>query len=257
LTDGGKAAVNVNAKPEGPATGDRLERWNELRRGKRVLPSLLSADFANLDHEIERMTSAGARALHLDVMDGHFVPNITFGPAVVAAIRRHTDMWLDAHLMVTDPEAYLDAFAGAGADSITIHVETAADLPRCREKADRLGVRLGLAIRPDRGVEEALDRSGDLFDLILVMTVMPGFGGQAYVPGSGERIEKAAAFATSSSRRPVVEVDGGIAPGTAADAARAGAEWFVVGNAIFRNSLPEIAFRTLQSEVEEARRPRQ
>ncbi len=150
-----------------------------------MLPSLLSADFANLEHEIERMAAAGARALHLDVMDGHFVPNITFGPPVVAAIRRHTDLWLDAHLMVTDPEAYLEAFAGAGADSITIHVETAADLPRCREEADRLGVRLGLAIRPDRGVEEALDRSGDLFDLILVMTVMPGFGGQAYVPGFG------------------------------------------------------------------------
>ena len=235
------------------AGGNTRARWENLRRGTHVLPSLLSADFASLGSEIAKMSSAGAKILHLDVMDGHFVPNITFGPPVVAAIRGHTDLWLDAHLMVANPAAFLEPFARAGADSITIHAEAAADLSLCRDEADRLGVRLGIAIRPDSRVGETLAKRGELFDLILVMTVMPGFGGQAYLPGSRERIEEAAAFASISPRRPVVEVDGGIRPGTAAEAASAGADWLVAGNAIFRNSLPDETFRALQSEVETAR----
>jgi ribulose-phosphate 3-epimerase len=231
---------------------DRVAVWEELKRGIQVLPSLLSADFARIDDEIATMAEAGAKTLHLDVMDGHFVPNITFGPQFVAAVRRHTDLWLDAHLMVTDPEAFLEPFAKAGADSITIHAETAADLRRCREEADRLGIRLGIAIRPDRPVVETLERDGALFDIILIMTVMPGFGGQAYISGSRERIETAAAYAARSPRRPVLEVDGGIRPGTAGEAARAGARWFVAGNAIFANPFPKEAFRALQAEVETA-----
>lgn len=228
-------------------------RWEALKRGSHVLPSLLSADFTNLGFEIERMTAAGAQILHLDVMDGHFVPNITFGPPVVAAIRSHTDLWLDAHLMVADPAAFLEPFARAGADSVTIHTEVAPDLVACRAEADRCGVRLGIAIRPDSTVGGTLAKQGDLFDLILVMTVMPGFGGQAYLPGSRDRIREAAALAALFPRRPVVEVDGGIRPGTAAEAAGAGAGWLVAGSAIFRNSLPDDAFRELQAEVERSR----
>jgi ribulose-phosphate 3-epimerase len=231
---------------------NRDARWERLKGAVHILPSLLSADFVRLDGEIATMTSAGAEVLHLDVMDGHFVPNITFGPPVVSAIRRSTNLWLDAHLMVTDPRAFLEPFATAGADSITIHAETGADLPRCREEADRLGVRLGIAIRPDTPVCETLERMGGLFDLILVMTVMPGFGGQAYIPGSRERIEEAADYGGRSPRRPVVEVDGGIRPGTAEDAARAGARWLVAGNAIFRNPSPDGAFRALQKAAESA-----
>jgi ribulose-phosphate 3-epimerase len=229
--------------PDVTETQDRQARWSGLRGEISVLPSLLSADFARLAEEISTMTTAGARILHLDVMDGHFVPNITFGPPVVAAIRRHTDLWLDAHLMIADPASFIEPFAKAGADSITIHAETGRSILKCREIADRCGVPLGIALRPGTRLDEILASIGEHFDLILIMTVEPGFGGQSYLPGSSERIRAAARFARSSPRRPVLEVDGGVRPGIAGEAVQAGAQWLVAGNAIFRNPLPIDAFR--------------
>ncbi len=228
-------------------------RWRETREGKRIAPSILSADFTRLADEVVRMERAGARLLHLDVMDGRFVPNITFGPPLVASLRGITELWLDAHLMIEDPLRYLPDFAKAGAESITVHVETGVSAVKLRDEADRLGVRLGLAIRPDTPMEATLDAIGEWFDLILVMSVMPGFGGQGYMPGSSERIAAAAQRARSFPRRPVIEVDGGIRSGTAGEASAAGADWLVAGHAIFRAPDPETAFRALQQEVLEPR----
>ena len=228
--------------------------WKDLAGRTLVAPSLLSANFSRLADEIALMGRAGARVLHLDVMDGHFVPNITFGPPLVSAVRGETDLWLDAHLMVSDPASFLEPFARAGADSITVHIEAGVDPHALRAQADRLGVKLGLAIRPDTPVVETLERLGPLFDLILIMTVMPGFGGQAYMPGSDERLAAAARYCSSAPRRPVLEVDGGIRPGTAESAARSGARWLVAGNAIFRESDPVSAFRDLESAARAARK---
>jgi ribulose-phosphate 3-epimerase len=233
--------------------GDREAMWDALRGELLVAPSLLSANFARLAEDIAAMERAGARVLHLDVMDGHFVPNITFGPPLVSAVRKETGLWLDAHLMVEDPARFLEPFARAGADSITVHVETKSDPEELRIEADRLGVKLGLAIRPDSPVEETLDRWGATFDLILIMTVMPGFGGQAYMPGSEERLVAAARYAAAAPRKPVLEVDGGIRPGTAEAAARAGALWLVAGNALFRAEDPGTAFESLQIAARTAR----
>jgi ribulose-phosphate 3-epimerase len=223
----------------------RAALWARLREESLVAPSLLSADFASLASEIKSMEDAGAKVLHLDVMDGHFVPNITFGPPVVASIRRTTDLWLDAHLMVRDPLAFLEPFARAGADSLSIHVETGAETARCRAEADRLGVRLGIAIRPDSPLPQVLSEHGEHCDLVLVMSVVPGFGGQSFLEGSVQRLEEAAAYCQRSPRRPVLEVDGGINAATAVDAVRAGVRWLVAGNAIFRQSDPPGAFRRL------------
>lgn len=231
---------------------EREEMWRLLRNDPLVAPSLLSADFTRLADEISCMEKSGARVLHLDVMDGHFVPNITFGPPLVEAVRRKTNRWLDVHLMVTDPLSFLDAFAKAGAESITVHAEAGPDIRRCRTAADRLGIRLGLAIRPDSPILETLEERGAVCDLILIMTVMPGFGGQSYRDGSGARIREAASWCAKAPRQPVLEVDGGIRAGTAADAAANGARWLVAGNAIFRSVDPAAAFRDLTREVGDA-----
>ena len=227
----------------------RAALWTSLREQTLIAPSLLSADFTSLATEIKMMEDAGTRVLHLDVMDGHFVPNITFGPPVVASIRRTTDLWLDAHLMVCDPLAFLEPFAKAGADSITIHVEACVDMARCRAEADRLGLRLGIAIRPDSPIPMVLNEYGEFCDLILVMSVVPGFGGQSYLEGSTDRLLAAASYCRQAPRRPVLEVDGGITPATAADAARAGARWLVAGNAVFRQPDPARAFQALDGVV--------
>jgi ribulose-phosphate 3-epimerase len=203
-----------------------------------IAPSLLSADFARLADDIGRVEAAGCRVLHLDVMDGHFVPNLTIGPVVAAAIRRVTSLRLGAHLMIEEPERYLSAFAEAGVDEITIHQEIAGDFAAVIREIKRLGLRAGVSTRPGTAVEKIVPVLGDV-DLVLVMSVEPGFGGQAFLPGSEERIAETRRLADATGREITVAVDGGITVKTAPRASAAGAGELIAGSAVFSGNIQE------------------
>ena len=197
-----------------------------------IAPSLLSADFAQLTTDLRRCEDGGADWLHVDVMDGCFVPNLTFGAKVMETVHRVTKLPLDVHMMVVEPEKYFDSFAKAGADTITIHVEAAPHLHRQLGRIRELGCRAGVALNPGTPLSAIEDVLDDL-DLLLVMTVNPGFGGQQFIPHSFDKIARARQMLDAAASGAVLEVDGGINRKTIAAAREAGADAFVAGNAVF------------------------
>ena len=199
----------------------------------KIAPSILPADFTRLGEEIRAAESAGADWLHLDVMDGHFVPNISFGPMVVAAARRVTKLPLDVHLMIEAPEQYVERFAEAGANSLTVHLEACRHLHRVVEQIRGLGIRAGVAINPATPCE-ALREILPYLDVVLVMSVNPGFGGQSYIPTSAAKIAAVREMLAARGAEGVdIEVDGGIDEATAPEVVRAGATVLVAGSALY------------------------
>jgi ribulose-phosphate 3-epimerase len=200
--------------------------------GAKIAPSILSCDFSRLAEEIRAVEEGGAEWIHVDVMDGHFVPNITIGPVIVEGARRSTALPLDVHLMIERPERYLEAFAKAGADGLTVHVETCPDLAGTVGRIRELGVRAGVAVNPDTPVEAVRDVAAGL-DLLLIMSVHPGFGGQKYIQGSTEKIHAARAMLHGAGSDAEIEVDGGVDAHNAAEVAGAGATVLVAGSAVY------------------------
>jgi ribulose-phosphate 3-epimerase len=203
----------------------------------RIAPSILSADFAALGEEIRRVEEAGAHLIHVDVMDGHFVPNITIGPPVVKSIRKTTKLPLDVHLMITDPDKYIPAFVEAGANMLTVHAEATVHLDRTLNFIRSQNVGAGVSINPATPLQ-AVEYALGLADMLLIMTVNPGFGGQRFIPYTVEKIRQARQVIEKRNYRCVIEVDGGIDTDTLADVIRAGAQVMVAGSAIFHASDP-------------------
>ena len=213
----------------------------------RIAPSVLSADLGHLPEQIERAAEGGADWLHVDVMDGHFVPNLTFGAPLVRALRRLTSMPIDVHLMVERPERYLGEFADAGASVFTFHPEATVHVQRHLATARQLGMLAGLALNPSTPVA-LLEEIVDDVDLVLVMSVNPGYGGQSYIPQTTDKIGRTRALLDRRNSRAVLEVDGGITTATIGEAWGAGADTFVAGTAVFGAADPGQAVRDLKRQ---------
>ncbi len=203
-----------------------------MQQAVRVAPSILSADFAELGGEVRAITEAGADYIHIDIMDGHFVPNLTIGPAVVAALRRHSDKPFDVHLMLSPADSFIDGFIDAGADIVTVHPESGPHLHRSIQHIKSRGLRAGVALNPGTPAE-AVDYVLDAVDLVLVMSVNPGFGGQGFIVAMLDKISALRAKIDATGRQIDLEVDGGINAETAPLAVAAGADVLVAGTAAF------------------------
>jgi ribulose-phosphate 3-epimerase len=216
----------------------------------RIAPSLLSADFGRLADEIAMCEAGGADWIHVDVMDGRFVPNLTFGTKVIDTVRRLTKLPIDVHLMVVEPERYLDEFAGAGATTLTIHPEASPHLQRHLVRIRELGCLAGAALNPSTPLDVVREVVSDL-DLLLIMTVNPGFAAQRFIPASVDKVRRARQILQAAHSRAALQVDGGIARETIATVWRAGADTFVAGNAIFSASDPRAEIGALRSRCME------
>ena len=207
-------------------------------------PSILSADFSKLGEEIKSVEKAGAEWLHIDVMDGHFVPNITIGPPVVRSIRKLTDMFFDVHLMIENPDKYVKSFADAGADGITFHIESNADPMRTIEMIKNVGCKAGISLNPPTPIDRVKDLISHV-DLVLVMSVNPGFSGQKFIPDVVQKIEWLRKQIDKNSYKTLIEVDGGVNKENGKIAKKAGADVLVAGNFVFKNESYEQAIKDL------------
>lgn len=214
----------------------------------KIAPSILSADFSNLQRDIELVEKGGADYIHVDVMDGQFVPNITFGPNIVQAIRPITKLPLDVHLMIVDPEKYIPAFAKAGADIITVHVEATPHIHRALQMMKDLGVKSGVVINPGTPIT-MIKHVLPIADQVLVMTVNPGFGGQSFIEETVEKIAELSELREQNNWHYSIEVDGGIVPETAQICQKAGADVFVAGSYIYNSEDPVVQINQLKEAL--------
>jgi ribulose-phosphate 3-epimerase len=236
-----------------PSASTGRQRFARLRDAAPVIvPSLLLCDFAHLADEVHKLEAAGVRALHLDVMDGHFVPNLTYGPLIVEAVRRVTTLPIEAHLMISDPGRYAEQFYAAGADAITFHVEAVENPRLLLEWLQRLGAAAGLAYRPDTPLAAIRDYL-DVCDLVMTMSVSPGFGGQEFQQVALENLRQ---LAEQVGAEVLLEIDGGVNAATIGQCALAGAQLYVVGSAIFNHSEYSQTIATLARLAKSHSRPR-
>jgi ribulose-phosphate 3-epimerase len=224
--------------------------WS-LRLKNRIMisPSILAADLSCLGDEITRAVDGGCDDFHIDIMDGHFVPNLSFGPAVVATVRKLTGLPLDVHLMIENPLDYIEAFSKAGSDYLTVHVETSENIIPVLEKIRSFGVKPGISLKPDTPVEKVVPLLEEV-DILLVMSVYPGFGGQAFIGDSYARIKAIADEASKLKNPPLISVDGGVTSENALELAEAGANHLVAGTSVFKNHGAKENIRIMRAELE-------